>query len=109
MARDDCRERLAGTGTMADPETFVQGNILYLAATALTAEGYITWPALARPGDPPAWMMRRWPGCTGYGDTTMDQDIWRRAVKWQPPLLQALKAQANFPFVYDWWRVTTGS
>ena len=43
-ARDDCRESLADTGDPDDPGTFVQGNILCVAATALTEEGYITWP-----------------------------------------------------------------
>lgn len=98
-ARDDCRQRLADTGTMADSGTFVQGNILYLAATALTAEGYITWPDW--PAQVTALDDETMAGLYGIWDTTMDQDIQRVPEAWQPPL-RALKAQVQTPFVYDW-------
>jgi len=98
-ARDDCRERLAGTGTMADPETFVQGNILYLAATALTAEGYITWPDW--PAQVTALDDETLTGLYALWDSAVERDIQNSPEAWQPPL-QALKAQVNLPFVYDW-------
>lgn len=98
-ARDDCRERLADTGTMADPETFVQGNILYLAATALTAEGYITWSDW--PAQVTALDDETMTGLYGIWDTTMEQDIQRAPEAWQQPL-RALKARVQTPFVYDW-------
>lgn len=98
-ARNDCRERLAKAEDLADAGTFVQGDILYLAATVFTEEGIITWP------DWPAQMTALDDGTlTGLyeaWDSAAEHRIQNSPASWQEPL-RALKDRVRTPFTYDW-------
>lgn len=92
-ARDDCRNG------MEDPSALVQGDILYLAATALTEGGCISWPdwpaqLLALDDETLTSLYTLW-------DNTAEENIQSSPPAWQEPL-RAMKARVKIPFVYDW-------
>lgn len=98
-AQEDMRAALAA-GTGADTmDAFVQGNILYFAATVFTDAGVISWENW------PARMAALDRGTLGsfyrQWDALTAQNIGAAPAAWQGTL-QALKDRVPVPFTFDW-------
>ncbi len=98
-AQADCRATLAAGEAAHAPETFVQGDMLYFAATVFTDAGLITWenwPArmTALDGDTLGSLYQQWDALTA-------RRIEAAPAAWQGTL-QAMKDRVTVPFTYDW-------